>query len=99
MLALGKEWFHRFLSDRIDRSQLDPLTNGQLTDDLVQRESKRLKALGPPVKFEYLGSQEIQYATGYSFKILFRSAMVIESIAMDRDGKIAGFNWRTFVRR
>lgn len=96
--TLAKNWFYAFQSDRIDRSQLNDVVNGQLTDDMVHRESIRLKSFGRPIRFQYLGSARISYAVGYDFLIVFARDRVKESIAL-ANGKIAGIDFRTWATR
>jgi hypothetical protein len=96
--ARAKEWFHRFESANIDRSQLNAETNAELTDANVRRESAVLKAFGDPTGFSFLRSYPIAGVIGYDFLWQFKSGRIIEMIAVDDDGKIAGIDFETFVK-
>jgi hypothetical protein len=98
ILALAKEWFQRCRSGHIDRTQLDVRVNHELTGEMVRKFSEKLKPFGKPLKFVYFGSNKFQYAIGYNFVIEFENGRVIELIAFDPDGKIAGIDFQTFVR-
>ena len=93
----AKEWFYRFQNGAIDRSQLDARVNNELTDEMISSESAALRAFGHTTGFLYLGDQRVQYAVGYNFEIIFPKGRIIEEIAFDADGKIAGIDFQTFV--
>ncbi|HEX4014110.1 MAG TPA: hypothetical protein VHX17_09520 [Candidatus Cybelea sp.] len=97
VLAKAKEWFYRFQNANIDRSQLNALTNAELTTDVVLREAARLKRLGAPTSFKFQRSYTFRSALAYDFLLQFPSSRVIEMIAFDSSGKIAGFDFATFV--
>ncbi|HET9392664.1 MAG TPA: hypothetical protein VFO29_03935 [Candidatus Rubrimentiphilum sp.] len=96
ILMKAQEWFYRFQTGKIDRSQLDVRTNNGLTQQMVAGEEKTLQALGRPSKWLYFGSQPVQYAVGYEFGIQFKHARVLEHIAFDADGKIAGLQFQVY---
>jgi hypothetical protein len=96
--ARAKEWFHRFESGDIDRSQLNAETNAELTDANVRRESAVLKAFGAPTGFSFLRTYPIAGVIGYDFLWQFKSGRIVEMIAFDDDGKIAGIDFETFVK-
>lgn len=95
--ARAKEWFFRFQRGKIDRSQLDARVNRDLTAGFIRRESGLLRPFGNPIKFVYLGSHKVDYAVGYNFGIVFDRGEIVESIAFDADGKIAGVDFRIFA--
>jgi len=97
VLAIAKEWFFRFQRGDIDRSQLDMASNLQLTDAAIKQEEATLKAFGTPRGFRYLGSQPVQGDISYGFLILFDAGRIVESIAFDGKGKIAGIDFQTYV--
>ena len=99
ILGLARDWFDRFRNADIDRTQLDAVTDQQLTDDMVTQEAKVLKPFGDPIRFEYIGSEQIAYATSYDFLIYFRAGRILERIAFGKSGKIAGINFQTFLPR
>ncbi|HEV3153972.1 MAG TPA: hypothetical protein VGZ02_09230 [Candidatus Baltobacteraceae bacterium] len=63
---------------------------------MIDDEEKTLEALGKPSKWLYFGAQPVQYAIGYMFGIQFKTARVIEHIAFDSDGKIAGVQFQVY---
>ena len=97
ILPIAKEWFFRFQTGNVDRSRLDAATNGELTDAMIHSEAATLAAYGRPTAFVFLGTEPVQGLTGYVFGITFRTARVIEHIAFDPDGKIAGIDFQAFV--
>jgi hypothetical protein len=99
VLALAKEWFHRFQTGDIDRSQLDAQTDRALTTVMVRQEAARLRSLGNPIRFAFLGSRRVQEATEYDFAISFRAAKVLEAIAFGASGKVVGVDFEIFVPR
>jgi hypothetical protein len=96
-LALAKEWFHRFQTGDIDRSQLDQRINKELTQAMIRKEEATLKAYGTPLSFVYERSDPVDGATGYTFLLDFKSGRIVEAIALHPDGKIAGIDFATFV--
>lgn len=96
---LAKSYFYEFQHGTVDRSRLDHATNQELTAAAIHQEARRLQALGKPVSFAYLGSQPIQSTTGYNFWIVFPRTRVVESIAIDASGKVAGIDFRILVPR
>ena len=97
VMTAAKEWFHRFQTGNIDRSQLNAECNGELTASLIKKEEATLKPFGEPTGFEFIGSQQIKGADGYVFLIAFHAGRVAEAIAFDKQGKIAGIDFQTFV--
>jgi len=93
IVAKAKEWFLRFEKGNIDRSQLNRAVNDQLTVASVEEEGKRLSSLGPPLAFAFAYADAIGDAIGYNFVITFKTAEVIEAIAFDKSGKIAGIDF------
>jgi hypothetical protein len=98
VLALAKEWFHRFQTGNIDRSQLDATSNLELTAESIRQQEAALSALGKPVAFKFLGSAMIQDDKAYHFLITFTGPdRIVESIALDNSGKIAGIDFATYT--
>lgn len=97
IVAAAKEWFHRFQIGDIDRSQLNAEVNQQVTAEGVRKEKATLKAFGKPISFRFIGSAPIKGAIGYYFDIEFSVGRVVEAIAYDADGKIAGIDFQTYV--
>lgn len=95
--SLAKKWFYRFQTGRIDRSALDRRINAQLTTEMIRSEAQVLQTFGTPKRFVYLGTDKVQYATGYHFLILFKNGSIIESIALDDDGKIGGIDFQPYT--
>jgi hypothetical protein len=96
--AKAKEWFQRFKSGDIDRTQLNPQVNSQLTDTMIRQEGAKLSRLGNPTAITFLRTYSISGATGYDFLLQFKAARVVEMIAFDTHGKIAGIDFQILVR-
>jgi len=97
IMAAAKEWFHRYQTGDIDRSQFNAEVNRQVTADGVRTEQATLKPFGEPLSFRYLGSGPIGGAMGYYFLLQFHAGRIIEAIAYDPNGKIAGLDFETFL--
>jgi hypothetical protein len=98
VLALAKEWFHRFQTGNIDRAQLDAASNLGLTAEDIRHQEAVLSALGKPVAFKFMGSGIIQGDKAYRFLITFAGPdRIVESIALDSWGKIAGIDFATYA--
>ena len=97
ILALAKEWFYRFQSGHIDRSQFERKLNDELTPAIVENEAAKLKTYRKPVSFRFVRTYPIHMATGYDFVLDFRSGQIIEAIAMYPDHKIAGIDFMDFA--
>jgi len=98
VLALAKEWFHRFQTGNIDRSQLDAASNIELTAEVIRQQEAALGALGKPTAFTYLGSDLVQGDKAYHFLVTFAGPdRIVESIALDDLGKIAGIDFATYT--
>ena len=93
VVTRAKEWFRRFQTGDIDRSQLDDQVNSQLTTAVRQRESAILTSFGKPSSFTFLRSYPIEGRMGYDFLWQFAKARIVEKIAFDADGKIAGIDF------
>ncbi|MGA9419088.1 MAG: hypothetical protein WBV40_08045 [Candidatus Cybelea sp.] len=96
--ARAKEWFHRFQGGQIDRSQLDAKMNAELTNTMIEQETARLRQVGAPSSFRFIRTYAINGVIGYDFLLQFGAARIVEMIAFDPDGKIAGIDFMTFVR-
>ena len=97
LLSKAKEWFWRFESDNIDRSQLDSVMNSQMTTARVSMVGSALRRLGTPMQFSFLGSTQIGNATSYNFVVTCKSGKALELLAFDPSGSIVGINFQTFV--
>lgn len=97
VLSLAKEWFRRFQIGDIDRTQLSDTVNKQLTLAIIRREAAQLKPLGDPLSITFLRSYPISGMLGYDFQLQFKSVRIIEMIAFDGSGKIAGIDFLTLV--
>jgi hypothetical protein len=98
IVAKAKEWFHRFQTGQIDRSQLNSQTNAQLTSAMIQQEAATLTRFGNPSSFQFIRAYSVSGAIGYDFLLQFSAGRIIEMIAFDADGKIAGIDFETFVK-
>jgi hypothetical protein len=97
--AKAKEWFFRFQRGDIDRAQLNEQVNATLTTEMIRAESAKLRPLGAPASFAFVSSEPVHGAMGYDFLLDFGRTRIVESIAFDSDGKIAGIDFQTFVRQ
>jgi len=97
VLPLAKEWFRRIQAANIDRSQLNDTVNLQLTPELVLHEQAALVPYGKPVSFRFVGSGPVPGATGYNFIVICANGALLESIALDGEGKIAGLNFQRYT--
>jgi hypothetical protein len=98
IIARAKEWFHRFQAGHIDRSQLDANMNAELTSTMIEQETARLRQVGVPSSFRFIRTYAISGVVGYDFLLQFSAARIVEMIAFDPDGKIAGIDFMTFVK-
>ena len=98
IVAKAKEWFHRFQTGQIDRSQLNTQVNLQLTSAMIQQEATTLTRFGNPTSFQFLRTYEISGATAYDFLLEFGAGRIVEMIAFGADGKIAGIDFQTFIK-
>jgi hypothetical protein len=96
VLALAKEWLRRIQTASIDRSQLNDTVTLQLTPELVRHEQAALRPYGEPISFRFDSSGPIPGATGYNFIVTCTNGTLVESIALDSKGKIAGFNFQRY---
>ena len=97
ILSLAKEWFRRFQIGDIDRTQLSDTVNKQLTLAMIRREAAQLKPLGNPLSVTFIRSYPISGMLGYDFQLQFKSVRIIEMIAFDGSGKIAGIDFLTLA--
>lgn len=96
--AKAKEWFYRFKTADIDRPQLDQNVNQELTAAMIVQESKTLSSFGSPTSFKFVRKYVIGDAIGYDFLWEFARGRIVEMIALDGNGKIAGIDFQTFVK-
>ena len=99
IVSQAKEWFHRFQAGDIDRSQLDARMNSELTQRMITDESGKLKPLGDPASFTFLRTHPVVDSMGYDFMLDFGNERILETLAYDAEGKIAGIAFMMFVRR
>lgn len=98
VVAKAKEWFHRFQTASIDRSQLNAQVNAELTAEMIDHESATLRPFGNPSAFKFIRTYMISGKLGYDFLLQFAAGRIIEMIAFDPDGEIAGIDFQTFVK-
>lgn len=98
IVATAKEWFHRFQTGQIDRSQLDTTVNGELTSAMIEQEGAKLRQFGTPSSFRFIRTYAISGAVGYDFLLQFSAGRIVEMIAFDPGGKIAGIDFMTSVK-
>jgi hypothetical protein len=98
IVAKAKEWFARFQTGRLDRSQLDAQVNAELSDEVFEHEGAILRRYGAPSSFTFIRMYPIGGTVGYDFLLQFKDARIVEMIAFDPDGKLAGIDFATFVK-
>jgi hypothetical protein len=98
IIVKAKEWFHRFQTGQIDRSQLNAQMNAQLSDAMIAQEAATLRRFGDPSSFEFIRKYAVGGAMGYDFLLRFSAGRIVEMIAVGADGKIAGIDFQTFVK-
>jgi hypothetical protein len=96
--VMAKEWFYQFRSGSIDRSQLDRECDLELTQQRVTEIAASLRPYNVPTAVVFMGTSPAGGATGYNFILQFSNGRVLEAIALDRSGAIAGFDFQTFVK-
>lgn len=99
VVALAKEWFRRFRTGDIDRSQLDAATSNGLSPEVVRLIEHRLNSYGKPTSYRYVGLEDVSSSIGYGFLWEFKTGAVLEAIALDRNQKIVGFDFKWFVTK
>jgi hypothetical protein len=94
--ALALEWYANMQTGQIDRTQLAPEYNAQLTDDVVQATAKHLKdyAYGAaPTGAQVIKTRTIGEQTFYIVKILFpRGDASSLMFGFNAEGKITGIS-------
>lgn len=73
---------------KIDRSKYGDEANKHITDDLIARVSKQLAPLGAPTSFKYVGHAQQFGLDLTNYEAVFPQVTLIESIALDANGKI-----------
>jgi hypothetical protein len=93
MLARAKNWFEQLQAGKIDRSQLEPNANSNLTDATIANAQSLIGNLGTPVSFvqDEAGTQgAISYAI---YTVSFKSGKKVNFLfAVDPQGKVAGLS-------
>jgi len=91
--ARVREWIKRFATADIDRSQLSTTMSNALTPSLVSTSSTGISALGEPTKFVFRGKAGAAGMNVYTYLVTFEKAQLNVNMALDAEGKIAGFNF------
>ena len=65
---------------------------------MIEEEGAKLRPLGTPLSFQFVRKYAIGGAIGYDFLLQFSNVRVVEMIAFDPDGKIAGIDFMMFVK-
>jgi hypothetical protein len=94
--ALALEWYANMQTGQINRTQLAPAYNAQLTDEVVQATAKHLKeyAYGaPPTGAQVIKTRTIGEQTFYIVKIVFpRGDAASLMFGFNSEGKITGIS-------
>lgn len=84
----------RVQSGQIDRSQLEPATNSQLTPALVDSMKNSYGRLGAPLSVSFVNEQSMAGGnTAYSYRVRFAHATLIEKFIVASNGKISGLSF------
>ncbi len=90
--ARVREWFHRFQTGDVDRTQLAPQMQSLLTPDVIAQTKTMFTALGEPQHLTFIGTTAAPGdLTVYRYAAAFGSAQTLMTITLTADGKIAGF--------
>lgn len=65
---------------------------------MIVQESKTLSSFGSPRSFSFVRKYVIGDAIGYDFLWEFAGGRIVEMIALDANGKIAGIDFQTFIK-
>jgi len=93
--ALALQWFALMEAGQIDRTQLAPRYNAQLSNEAVQAMSHQLKQYGAsPTSAEVLRSCAFDDQTIYLVKLVFpRGDAAAMLVGFDTEGKITGIDF------
>src|SRR5580704_1327996 len=69
IIVKAKEWFHRFQTGKIDRSQL--------SDAMIAQEAATLRRFGDPSSFEFIRKYAVGGAMGYAFLLRFSAGRIV----------------------
>jgi len=94
IVTKAREWFQRFRTGDIDRSQLTQTLERQLTPAFVAQKRLLVRSYGHPLSFAYMGSGTAGGFPSYDFLVSFPAGKLVESIAFDASGKLAGIDFR-----
>jgi len=95
IVTAAKEWFFAFRSGNVDRSKLSGTVNYELSQAMMRAEMNTLRSLGKPTSFTYLRVEPFGGLAGYEVVVSFARTerQVIEGIAFDADGQLAGIDF------
>jgi hypothetical protein len=92
--ALALDVFQHLQAGQIDRAQLTPLYNQQLTDGAVKEMARHLKSYGAPTGGDLLQTHTIDTQTFTLVKLLFeRGEALTMMIDYDADRKITAISF------
>jgi hypothetical protein len=89
--ARAREWFDRFATGRIDRTQLAPQMDALLTPELIAGAKASFAPLGEPVSFVYSGSSTVDGFAVTTYVATFASVTMKVTMSLTADGKIGGY--------
>jgi hypothetical protein len=80
-----------FEAGEVDRSQLDATMSAALTPDLLASTKEQFAPLGMPSALVFRGSKVVGAVTVYTYRATFATVTLNIIMALDADGKIAGY--------
>jgi hypothetical protein len=84
------EWFGRFQSSDIDRSQLANEIAAKLTPPVLAAMKRQLAPLGAPTGIGYGGARLVKGNMVYRYVVVFQVGAIQEYMSLDKTGKISG---------
>lgn len=90
---LAKTLLLQAQSGHFDRTQFSDKLDVNMDDDAVADLVARLRPLGPPVSFDMESKTGIEATTQYVFHVVFKSAVIEETLTIGSDGKLANLNF------
>jgi CubicO group peptidase (beta-lactamase class C family) len=85
--AIAREWIHRIQTGHVDRSQLTPYADQNITPDELAMAQETLGSLGDP-QLVYLGRSSRNGATTYNYRVIFKAVTLLMNMEVDRNGKV-----------
>ncbi|GAC1656031.1 MAG: hypothetical protein NVS9B12_07500 [Vulcanimicrobiaceae bacterium] len=85
---LAEKLVPAFLDGKLDRKLFSDTFNKSVTDDQLAQGAKQLAVLGKPLEIHYAGPVPTADYTVYVYTVKFKTLTMIESLGLDKNGKI-----------